>query len=196
MSNNDNSKRIKNIVLVGVMTAVVCVIAPISIPIGAIPVSLQIFAIYLALYVLDWKRGTLSFILYLIIGCMGVPVFAGYTSSGIASLVGPAGGYIVGFIPLAIVCGITFDHFPIDKATGKKKAINYAINFASMIVGVAICYAVGTAWFCYKASYSVGAALAVCVIPFIPFDIAKGICAMIVGPQIRKALDKAKLRNF
>lgn len=195
--NGKNSTKTKNLVLTAVVTAVICVIAPISIPIGTIPVSLQIFAIYLALYVLDWKRGTLAFVLYVVIGCLGIPVFAGFTSSGIASIVGPAGGYIVGFLPLSIICGIVFDKFPIDKAEGKgQKIARYAINFAAMIVGVAVCYAVGTAWFCYKASYSVGAALAVCVIPFIPFDIAKSICAMAIGPQIRKALDKAKLRNL
>ena len=63
-----------------------------------------------------------------------------------------------------------------------------------MTIGTAVCYAFGTAWFCVQASYSVGAALAVCVIPFVPFDLAKGIIAIAVGPQIRRALKKAKLR--
>ena len=61
------------------MTAVTCILAPMSIPIGPVPISLTNFAIYLSLYLLDWKKGTLSYFVYLLIGFAGLPVFSGFT---------------------------------------------------------------------------------------------------------------------
>ena len=87
------------------MTAVTCILAPLSIPIGPVPISLTNFAIYLSLYLLDWKKGTVSYILYLLLGLVGLPVFSGFTG-GIGKLAGPTGGYIIGFIPMAII-GVT-----------------------------------------------------------------------------------------
>ena len=83
------------------MTAVTCILAPLSIPIGPVPISLTNFAIYLSLYLLDWKKGTISYILYLLLGLVGLPVFSGFTG-GIGKLAGPTGGYIIGFIPMAM----------------------------------------------------------------------------------------------
>lgn len=85
------------------MTAVTCILAPLSVPIGPVPISFTNLAIYLSLYLLDWKRGTLSYFLYLLIGFAGLPVFSGFTG-GVAKLAGPTGGYIVGFIPMANHC--------------------------------------------------------------------------------------------
>ena len=158
------------------MTAVTCILAPLSIPIGPVPISLTNFAIYLSLYLLDWKKGTVSYILYLLLGLVGLPVFSGFTG-GIGKLAGPTGGYIIGFIPMAIIPGIVIDKFS-----------QRWIQILGMIVGTAICYAFGTAWFCIQAGYTVSAALAVCVIPFIPADLIKMVIAMIIGPEIRKRL--------
>ena len=144
-------------VVTALMAAVTCILAPLSVPIGPVPISLTNFAIYLSLYLLDWKKGTLSYLIYLLLGLVGLPVFSGFTG-GLAKLAGPTGGYIIGFIPMAI------------------------------IVGTAICYAFGTAWFCFQSGYTVGAALAVCVIPFIPADLCKMVIAMIIGPMVRKRL--------
>lgn len=92
------------------MAAVTCILAPLSIPIGPVPISLTNLAIYLSLYLLNWKRGTISYCLYLLIGLAGLPVFSGF-SGGIGKLAGPTGGYIIGFIPMAIIAGIIIDHF-------------------------------------------------------------------------------------
>ena len=158
------------------MTAVTCILAPLSIPIGPVPISLTNFAIYLSLYLLDWKKGTVSYILYLLLGLVGLPVFSGFTG-GIGKLAGPTGGYIIGFIPMAIIAGIVIDKFS-----------QRWIQILGMIVGTVICYAFGTAWFCIQAGYTVSAALAVSVIPFIPADLIKMVIAMIIGPEIRKRL--------
>ena len=164
------------------MTAVTCILAPLSIPIGPVPISLTNFAIYLSLYLLDWKKGTISYILYLLLGLVGLPVFSGFTG-GIGKLAGPTGGYIIGFIPMAIIAGIVIDKFS-----------QRWIQILGMIVGTAICYAFGTAWFCIQAGYTVSAALAVCVIPFIPADLIKMVIAMIIGPEILKRLGACTVR--
>ena len=145
-------------VVTALMAAVTCILAPLSVPIGPVPISLTNFAIYLSLYLLDWKKGTLSYLIYLLLGLVGLPVFSG-------------------FIPMAIIAGIVIDKFT-----------NRGIQILGMIVGTAICYAFGTAWFCFQSGYTVGAALAVCVIPFIPADLCKMVIAMIIGPMVRKRL--------
>ena len=105
-----------------------------------------------------------------------IAMSSGFTG-GIGKLAGPTGGYIIGFIPMAIIAGIVIDKFS-----------QRWIQILGMIVGTAICYAFGTAWFCIQAGYTVSAALAVCVIPFIPADLIKMVIAMIIGPEIRKRL--------
>lgn len=168
-----------SLVVTALMAAVTCILAPLSIPIGPVPISLTNLAIYLSLYLLDWKKGTLSYLIYLLLGFVGLPVFSGFTG-GVSKLAGPTGGYIVGFIPMAILAGIVIDKFK-----------NRGLQMLGMLVGTAICYALGTAWFCFQAGYTVSAALAVCVIPFIPADICKMLVAMVIGPMIRQRLDKA-----
>lgn len=162
------------------MTAVTCILAPLSVPIGPVPISLTNFVIYLALYLLDWKSETLSYLVYLLLGLAGLPVFSGFTG-GIGKLAGPTGGYIIGFIPMAVIAGILIDRFN-----------QRWIQLAGMIVGTAICYAFGTVWFCFQSGYTVSAALAVCVIPFIPADLFKMVIAMIFGPMIRGRLKIAE----
>ena len=164
--------------LIAVMAAITCILGPLSIPIpiSPVPISLTNLAIYLTVCLLGWKFGTISYLIYLLIGIAGLPVFSGF-SSGFAKLLGPTGGYLIGFIPMAIIAGIVIDKFT-----------NRGIQILGMIVGTAICYAFGTAWFCFQSGYTVGAALAVCVIPFIPADLCKMVIAMIIGPMVRKRL--------
>ena len=87
------------ITITALMTAVTCILAPMSIPIGPVPISFTNLAIYLSLYLLGWKKGTISYLIYLLIGLVGLPVFSGFTG-GPAKLAGPTGGYIIGFIVL------------------------------------------------------------------------------------------------
>lgn len=179
MQNTTTEKRkitTQQMALVAIMTALTCILAPFSLPIGPVPISLTNLVIYFSLYLLGWKLGTLSYVIYLLIGLVGVPVFSGFTA-GPAKLFGPTGGYLIGFIPMAIIAGIVIDKFS-----------QRWIQILGMIVGTVICYAFGTAWFCIQAGYTVSAALAVCVIPFIPADLIKMVIAMIIGPEIRKRL--------
>lgn len=173
----------KTLALIGVMTAVTCIMGPFSIPlpISPVPISLTNLAIYFAIYVLGMKKGTISYCIYLLIGFVGLPVFSSFTS-GPAKLLGPTGGYLIGFIFMAVICGYFVD-----------KINNVPLCFLGMVLGTAVCYLFGTVWLAQQAGMTFSAALAAGVIPFIPGDIAKIVIAMLAGPQIRKQLRRAGL---
>ena len=90
---------IRQMAMIAVITAITCVLAPMSIPIGPVPISLTNLVIYFGLYVLGTKNGTISYLIYLLIGLVGLPVFSGFTG-GPGKLFGPTGGYLIGFIPM------------------------------------------------------------------------------------------------
>lgn len=96
------------------MAAVMCILGPMSVPIGPVPISLTNLVIYFALYLIGSKYGTVSYLVYLLLGAVGLPVFSGFTG-GFAKLAGPTGGYLIGFIPMAIIGGLM-----IEKSHGKK----------------------------------------------------------------------------
>jgi len=164
-------------VVTGLFSALMCIFGPISIPIGPIPVSLTMFVIYLAVFLLGTKLGTLSYIIYLLLGAVGLPVFSGYTG-GMGKLLGPTGGYLIGFIPLAIICG-----FSVSKWFNNK--ILLALG---MIVAITVAYVFGTIWFVYQMKCEVMYALSVCVFPFLIADFVKIVLAIILGSIIRKRL--------
>lgn len=104
MINEEKFLSLRDMVLIGVMCAVTCVLGPISIPLpfSLVPISLTNFVICISAYVLGTKKGTLSCILYLLIGLAGLPVFSGF-SGGAAKMLGPTGGYLIGFIFQAVI---------------------------------------------------------------------------------------------
>jgi biotin transport system substrate-specific component len=118
----------------------------------------------------------------MLIGFIGVPVFSGFTG-GPSKLLGPTGGYIIGFIVMSLIAGFFIDKF-FDK---------WYLCLVGMVLGTAVCYAFGTIWLAYQANMSANAALAAGVIPFIPGDLAKIFVATFIGPQIRKRLVKINL---
>ena len=180
----ENTKKLstRQLTLIGVMTAVICVLGPLSLPIGIVPISLTNLAIYFAVYVLGGKRGTLSYIVYLFIGLVGLPVFSGF-SGGFPKLFGPTGGYLIGFIFMAFISGIFIDKF----------SNKIYICILGMVLGTIVTYIFGTAWLAYEAHIGFTKALAVGVLPFIPGDIIKIIIASLIGPQIKKRLISAGL---
>ena len=167
--------------MTALMAAVICVLAPVSIPIGLVPISDTNLGIYLSLYLVGWKWGSVSYLVYMLIGMVGVPVFSGFTG-GLAKLAGATGGYIVGFLPMAVIAGLVIDRYR-----------NRGIQLAGMIAGTAVCYALGTVWFCFVMTSTPIAALSACVFPFIPVDIVKMVISMTVGPLIRRRLVQAGL---
>ena len=146
------------------MAAALCVLGPLSVPIGAIPISLSNFVICLTAWLLGPKFGTLSVAVYLLIG-----------------LVGPTGGYLVGYLLLAFIGGLF-----IEKSKGQP-----VISGIGLVLGDAACYVLGTAWFVFQMQCELGYALSVCVYPFIALDLAKIVVSCIVGALLRKRLVQA-----
>lgn len=180
----DNQKiRTKQMVLIALMTAVTCVLGPLSIPLpfSPVPISLTNFAIFLAIFVLGMKNGTISFIIYLLLGAVGVPVFSSFRG-GLQVLAGPTGGYLIGFIFLALIMGFALDHFD-------RKLVPTIIG---MIIGMAVCYAFGTVWLAKLLSLSFKEGLMMGVIPYLPGDAAKIIIAAIVGPKLYGTTQKIR----
>ena len=180
----DNQKiKTKQMVLIALMTAVTCVLGPLSIPLpfSPVPISLTNFAIFLAIFVLGMKSGTISFIIYLLLGAVGVPVFSSFRG-GFQVLAGPTGGYLIGFIFLALIMGFALDHFD-------RKLVPTIIG---MIIGMAVCYAFGTVWLAKLLSLSIKEGLMMGVIPYLPGDAAKIIIAAIVGPKLYGATQKIR----
>ena len=100
-----NFFNLKDMVLMALFAALTCVLAPLAVPIGPVPISLTNLVIYFSLYVLGWQRATITYIVYLLLGLVGLPVFSGF-EGGVGKVAGPTGGYLIGFIFMAIVCGL------------------------------------------------------------------------------------------
>lgn len=164
------------------MVALMCVLGPMSIPIGPVPVSFTNLVIYLAVYLLGMKGATISYLVYLFLGAAGLPVFSGY-AGGLAKLAGPTGGYLIGFILMALICGFFMEKF----------YSRTVIVILGMIVATLVAYFFGTVWFVLEMQCGVWYALTVCVFPFVPFDIAKVLIATALGKMIRIALIKSNL---
>ena len=163
-----------------VMAAVLCVLGPLTVPIGAVPISLANFVICLSAWLLGPKFGTLSVAIYLVLGLVGIPVFSGY-GAGLAKVAGPTGGYLVGYLLLAFIGGLF-----IEKSKGQP-----VVSAVGLILGDAACYVLGTAWFVFQMQCELGYALAVCVYPFVLLDLAKIVVSCVVGALLRKRLAQA-----
>ena len=193
---SDNKKNTKenslfstqNIALMALCVALIAVCSWISIPINTVPVTLQTFGVLVVVGILGLQRGVVSVIAYILLGIIGLPVFSGF-SGGISkftpnSETGATGGYILGFILLAVVMGSLMEW--IKKVKDKEK---YNLLFIlSMILGDIVCFAFGTAWFVKFNPWGMGisASVTACVIPFIIPDVVKIILAFTVINRIKK----------
>ena len=172
-----NSLSTKNLVLTALVSALMCVLAPLSIPIGAVPISLSLFVVFMTAYILDENLAVLSVVIYILLGAVGLPVFAAY-KSGIAVLTGPTGGYIIGYIPAVYITALAI----------KKFYSNKFMQIFAMIIGLFICYIIGTLWFSLSMNKTFIESLYICVFPFIIVDLIKIILAFILGNAVRKRL--------
>lgn len=166
---------------IGIFTVLIAICSWISIPME-IPFTLQTFAVFLSVAVLGGKRGTLSVVVYVLLGAVGVPVFSGFTG-GIGVILRNTGGYIIGFIFTALAMWL------IESLFGRK----LWVQAVSMVIGLMVCYAFGTAWFMLVYMRSTGAVglmtvLGWCVFPFIIPDAVKIALALILSNTLRKPL--------
>ena len=173
---------IKECVCVALMAVLICVCSWIAIPF-MVPFTMQTFAVFCALLLLGGKRGTASIGLYLFMGLTGLPVFSGYRG-GIGHLIGPTGGYVIGFLFSGIIYTL------LEPFLSKRKAFRWIV----LILAQIICYLIGTLWFIaiygiQDIRYSFLSAFCLCVLPFIIPDGIKMVLAVMLCDRIKKHVD-------
>lgn len=179
-----NPTKTYRLALIGVMTAILCILGPLSIPLpfSPVPLSLTNFAILLAVFLLGWKWGTVSCGIYLLLGLVGVPVFSGF-SGGMAKLLGPTGGYLVGFLLLAVISGLFVEKF-------EQARLPVA---AGMALGMLVDNLFGTLWLAILMKLSFGQALMMGVVPYLAGDAVKLIVALLLGSALRRRLQAMRI---
>lgn len=183
------SAQIRAAVLCGLFAAFTAVFSQISLPIGPVPISCSLIAVYLAGLFLPVKTAALSQLVYLLLGIIGVPVFAGF-QSGAARLAGPTGGYLLVYPVIALILSLSMVIY--DKKLARKPlAARAAYIVSAMLVSLIVCYAAGTAWFTVFSGSSFQKALSLTVVPFIAGDIAKIVLCTVVTLSARERLKKA-----
>ncbi len=186
ISNEEKSKKvpanskIKDIVFIGISAALIAVCSWISIPLPTVPITLQTMGVCLIAGLFGLKRGTLATAVYIALGALGVPVFSGFTG-GVGIILGQTGGYIIGFIFTALIVG-----FASDKFKGRLLPL-----ILSMVIGILVCYAFGTAWFAvvYAKSNEPASLLTIlgwCVFPFLLPDAVKIAVAAVLANRLKK----------
>ena len=168
----------KDLALVGLFAALMAVCAWISIPVGPVPVTLQTFAVFLAAALLGSKRGTLAVLVYILLGVVGLPVFARFSTLNPVTF-----GYVLGFLPLGMLTAAAEKLFP-------QKAFALPLG---MVLGLLVCYLIGTVWFYYVmhfrgTEYSIGKILSVCVTPFLLPDLVKLGAAYFLSRKLSKVV--------
>lgn len=179
MENSHSNSKALTLTYIALSAALIAVCSWISIP-TIVPFTLQTFAVCLISALLGAKRGTLAVIVYICLGAVGFPVFANF-SGGLGSLFGTTGGYIFGFIFTALIVG----------AAVQKLGHKLYVIALSMLIGIAVCYAFGTAWFMFVYTSQTGAVglvtvLGWCVFPFIIPDLIKIAVATILVNRLHR----------
>ena len=175
---------VKTIVLCAMFAALCCATAPISISLpGGVPITLQTAAVFLAALLLGPLYGFVAVLVYVLLGAVGLPVFAGF-SGGIGSLVGMSGGFIMSWPFAALLAGFIYFKF----GRNKKGVVKYAEMIVAMLLGSVVIYVVGLTQFIFLTKMSIQASLLACMVPFIPGDLLKMVLVAIIVPVLEKAM--------
>jgi len=183
MYNMTKSLKVIDMVYISMFAILIAICSWISIS-TAVPFTLQTFAVFAAVGILGGKRGTIAVCVYILLGAIGVPVFAQF-HSGFGVLLGTTGGYIIGFLFTALLYWLITHIFG-------AKIVPMTI---AMVLGLFVCYGFGTAWFMFVFSQSKGSvglltALGWCVFPFIIPDLVKIALAIVISKRLRKYVDR------
>ena len=173
--------RLVDLCYMAICAALIAICSWISIP-AAIPFTLQTFAVFCVLGILGGRRGTVTILIYILLGAVGLPVFTGF-NAGIGALLGTTGGYILGFVFIGLI----------DWLAEKLFGTGLWVQAAAMILGLMVCYAFGTGWFMFlyarrTGPIALGTALGWCVFPFVIPDLVKMSLAMFVSGRLRNVV--------
>ena len=180
----------KDLILISLFAAITVVLSFFTIPIGVVPISLQTFGVYLAGGILGKKNALFSILIYVLLGVIGLPVFSGSIKSGPAAIIGPSGGFIIGFIIAAFVIGYIVD---LGYNKHSNKSSKYFFISFGMIIGTLIIYILGVAQLIHYLKIDFLKAISLGVTPFLIGDGLKIVIAVIVSNIIRIQLKKEKL---
>lgn len=158
--------------MAGLLAACTAVLAQIVIPIGPVPFNLAVFGAFLAGMLLSPGMAVLSMATYWLMAAIGLPVMAGL-QGGLGAVLSPTGGYVAGYLLLAGCTALVAER-PVP------------MRLAGMALGLVLCYTMGTVWFICATGTALPAALSMCVLPFIPADVAKGIAAAWLAQTIKR----------
>ncbi len=165
--------KIRSLVLCALLAALTAVLSQLSIPLpGMVPINLAMLSVCLCGALLGAKLGIISQLVYLCLGLVGIPVFAGFRG-GLSVLAGPTGGYLIGYAVAAFLIGWILQQKP------SKPMLPIA-----MAVGLLACYTLGTAWYMLSTSTALVPALTACVLPFLPGDVVKIVVACLVAARL------------
>ena len=168
----------KNMALCGLFTAVLALCAWLSVPMGDMAITLQTFGIFLTLGLLGGKRGTITVLVYLLLGAIGVPVFSGFRG-GLGALLGTTGGYIFGFMSTSVLYWIMTS----IKDTPR-------IRIIAMVLGLLLCYGCGSWWYMTRylssGQLTLGLVLLKCVVPYLLPDAIKLALAWILTGKLKR----------
>lgn len=165
----------KDLTYIALMAAVLCILAPISIPVpvSSVALTLATFAIYLMAYILKPKQALAAVGIYLFLGAAGLPIFSGYLS-GISPFVAPGGGYLIGYLFLAAISSVSIHRF-----------ISPILQISGMLLATAVMYGIGTFWLAYSTGISFLTALPAGTLVFLPLDIIKIILSSYIGRKLQ-----------
>ena len=170
-----SSKVVSAISLIAISTALMCALSPLSIPLQPVAITLATLALYAIGALLPFKLAAFPILLYLILGFLGLPVFSNF-QGGAQVILGPTGGFLMGYLPCILVESLLISLFP-------SKKWMYPL---SMVLGTILLYTFGTLWIVFYGGYEITKALTVCVLPFLLFDALKIVIASVVGIRLRK----------
>ncbi|MGG3468423.1 biotin transporter BioY [Neobacillus pocheonensis] len=174
--------QLKMWILSALFAAIIGILAQVTIPLPLVPITGQTLAVGLAATILGSRYGSLSVILYAFIGAVGIPVFSGM-SGGFGVIVGPTGGYIIGFIPAAFLTGFILE----------KTSFTVIKGMIANTTGMLVTLAIGSAWLKFAADMTWQAAFSSGFLPFIVVGLIKAFLASWIGITVYKRLVSAKL---
>ena len=178
-----NSFTPRDLAYIAMGVALIAVCSWISVPM-TIPFTMQTFAVCLVTALFGLRRGMWTVLCYILLGAVGAPVFSGF-KGGIGALLGTTGGYIVGFLFTALIVGLAVEKF------GR----SLPVLIVSMVLGILVCYAFGTAWFMVvyarkTGPIGLGTALGWCVFPYLLPDAVKIALASVLTTRLYPLLSR------
>src|SRR5690554_5502208 len=181
---------VKELAIIAFFTSLTAVLAQIAIPIpfSPVPISFGLVAVYISAILLKPKHAIYSQVCYLIIGMMGVPVFAGFRG-GMGVLFGPTGGYLLSYPLMAWIVAMALNsQKSLSAEQRQSKGIIFLKSALAMCIALIVCYTAGTIWLSFTTGNTFYAALAIAVLPFIPMDILKILFCVFAIIPIRSRL--------